>query len=109
MIGVFLLVGIGMAGVYHFSRSSPTSNNQPQNRRPEQNTLCESLVKQKLLHPETYQRVGNFSEISDSQSQRIFSWTFTSRTAKGGVGTGTAMCTASNYFDMANINVEQLK
>lgn len=105
--GLILLLSVGLLGKLAFF-PTPTPEVAVMDRRPEQRTECEKLASTKLAYPDSYKRVGSFVETADDGAQRIFQWTFTARTSQGGTRQGTAVCKASNYLQVATVDVRQL-
>ncbi|MCP9834951.1 MULTISPECIES: hypothetical protein [unclassified Cyanobium] len=74
----------------------------------EQRTLCEDLLKEKLLFPESHIMTSGFSETDDDGAQRTIRWTFSSLQKNGEIGKGSAICKANNHLQIANIDVKRI-
>lgn len=106
--GLIVLTSVGLLIKFAFS-APPPSTQAVKDRRPEQQAICEKLVKNKLHDPASYKLLNGFSETNDDRAQRTFEWTFSSRDTKGGMGKGAAICKASNHLQMATIEVKQVE
>jgi hypothetical protein len=84
----------------------PSTATIVKDRRPGQLAACEKLAKIKLRYPASYKRVSEISETGDNGAQRTFEWTFSGQDNNGRRSNATAICNASNYMEMATVEVK---
>ncbi len=105
--GLILLLSLGLLGKLAFF-PTPTPEVAVTDRLAEQLAECEKLARVKLVYPDSYKRVSRLVETADDGAQRTFQWTLTARNRQGGTSQGSAVCKASNYLNIATVEVKKV-